>query len=406
MASLAPCTWKTLDELEAVLGSAAIPPRIARSCEELVERLRRPVRVGLIGFEARQRKRLLGALLGIEVLPDRMTWPTVEIGFAERPHTRATLADGSTLAAEGLPRAELLGQEPVFLKIGAPVDALRRMTFLHLAAGEDAEEQSAALRWAARRIDFALWCTRDFSALEARIWNAAAPELKNHAYLVAFAPEAGAGSLGARTPPDFERVVFLPDENANRGSDDADMKAGARRLFDKLAADIDDAVAEDLDAARLLLRQCDQGIAAPGPDAGPTPVDVDRPSPVTADRSDIPASSDLAGLLSEPLLYLRRTSRDLFEALEWHDADSPDWAGDVLERCCEVTDGLRDRAADWPEDEEPVLALRGMIDDAADMATLLQIEGGPEQAQDAAALLLQLRSAFEASLVRSAMPLN
>lgn len=406
MALLAPRSWKALEDLEAVLGSAAIPPRIARSCEQLVEKLRRPIRVGLIGFETGQRKRLLGALLGIEVLPERMTWPTIEIGFAEQPYTRATLADGSTLAAEGMPRADLLDQGAVFLKIGVPLDALRRITFLHLAASEDAEEQSAALRWAARRIEFALWCTRNFSPLEARIWNAAAPELKNHAYLLAFASEAEAGDLRHRTPPEFERVMFLPVGTANRGPDGGDMKASAKRLFETLAADIDDAVEEDLDAARLLLRQCGQAIVTPRPEPDPSPVDVDHLPPAKADQPEMPGAAHIVGLLSEPLIYLRRTSRDLFEALEWHDADSSDWAGEVLERCRDITDGLRDRAADWPDDEEPVVALRGMIDDASDMATLLQIEGGPEQAQDAAALLLQLRSAFEARLVRSAMPPN
>jgi hypothetical protein len=404
MASLAPRTRKTLEELEAALASAAIPPRIARSCERLVEKLRRPIRVGLIGFETGQRKRLLAALLGAGVLPERMAWPTIEIGFAEVPHTRATLADASTLAADGMPQPDLFDRDAVFLQIGAPLEALRRVTFLHLAAGEDAAEQSAALRWAARRIDFALWCSRDFSPAEARIWTAAPPELKNHAYLVAFAAGSEAGDLRDRTPPDFERVMVLPGGNAAGGAGAEDLKAGAQRLFDQLAADIDDALGEDLDAARLLLHRCGQRIDRPKPD--PAPAEAGRPASAEVARPDTPGPAGMVDLLSEPLIFLKRQARDLFEALEWHDADSPDWAGEVLDRCCEVTDGLRDRAAEWPEDEGPALALRGFVDDASDMATLLQIEGGAEQAQDAAALLLQLRSAFEASLARPATPVN
>jgi nitroreductase len=396
MTSLAPRARRTLKDLEAVLASATIPPRIARTCRRLVEKLRQPIRVGLIGYETEQRKRLLAALLGIEVLPDHMGWPTIEIGFCEEPHTKATLADGSRLAAKGMPTAELLDQGAVFLQVGAPLDALRRVTLLHLATGDDAGEQLAALRWAARRIDFAVWCTRDFSPEEAQIWNAAPPELKNHAYLVTFAADTEARRLRERMLPDFERVMVLPDGHATGQPGAADIQAGAQNLFAQLSADIDDALGEDLDAAWVLLQRCGREIETPQPAA----------VPVEAEGSETLAMETMVDLLSEPLIFLKRWARDLFETLEWQDADSPDWPGAVLERCCEVTDGLRDRAAEWPEDAGQVLALRGLVDDASDMATLLQIEGGREQAQDAAALLLQLRSAFEANLAGPATLVN
>lgn len=404
MASLAPRTRKTLEELEAALASSTIPPRIARSCQRLVEKLRRPIRVGLIGFETEKRRRLLAALLRTEVLPGRMLCPTLEIGFAEQPYTRATLADASTLAAEGYPQSELLDREAVFLQIGAPLEALRRVTFLHLAAGEDAAEQAAALRWAARRIDFAIWGTRSFSPVEDRIWNAAPPELKNHAYLVAFASKTEAGHLHDQAPPDFERVFFLPGDSGADNSVEADAQAGAQRLLDHLAADIDNALGEDLDAARLLLHRCGQRIVPPKPDW--TPAEALARATMEMRQPDTTEIAGMVDLLSEPLIFLRRQARHLFEAMEWQDRDSPDWVGEVLDRCCEVTDGLRDRAAEWPEDEGPMPALRRLIDDASDMATLLQIEGGPEQAEDAAALLLQLRTTLEASLARPSAPLN
>ena len=403
MASLAPRTRKTLEELETLMGSADIPPRVARSCEYLVERLHRPIRVGLIGFETEQRKRLLSALLGTEVLPERMAWPTIEIGFAEKPHTKATLADASTLSADGMPQPDLLDRDAVFLEVGAPIDALRRVTLLHLAAGEGAAEQSAALRWAARRIDFALWCTRDFSPLEARIWDAAAPELKNHAYLVAFAPDPGPSGLRGRAPPGFERVMVLPTGNAARTGAE-DLQAGASGLFAQLASDIDDALGEDLDAARVLLLRFGRSVGTSEPE--PAPVEP----PATGRRGGGCAGHPGNG----------RPGRSSFRAAHLSQAPGarpvrgagmagrclPEWTGEVLGRCCEVTDGLRDRAAEWPEDVGPVSALRRIVDEASDMSTLLQIEGGAEQAADAAALLLQIRSAFETNLAWPATPVN
>ena len=55
---------KALEMIERALASESIPPRIARSCERLAERLRRPVRVGLLGYEPDQRAPAVGAAGG------------------------------------------------------------------------------------------------------------------------------------------------------------------------------------------------------------------------------------------------------------------------------------------------------------------------------------------------------
>ena len=58
--------------------------------------------------------------------------------------------------------------------------------------------------------------------------------------MVAFAAETEITALRKRTPTDFERVLCLPVGNA------AHMRAAAQKLFGQLAADIDEALGEDL----------------------------------------------------------------------------------------------------------------------------------------------------------------
>lgn len=419
----APQARQTLSLLRAALAEPGLAPRVARNCERLVERLSRPVRVGLLGFVPQDRARLLAAILGQDPLPPGADWPTLEIAHADAPRSVATLADASRIAVDGLPGPDLLAMAPVFVSLAAPFEALRRMSFLHLAVGADPALQAPALAWAARRCDLAIWCSRGFGAAEAAVWAAAPDRLKHHAHLAILGQPDGAGADPAPPSADFQAVIALPGTET--------IAAGP--LLARLEADIDAALAEDLDAARLLLHRF--GLSdRPAPDAEAVPAEDGAADEAAATGAGLaaepgaavrgatvpaaappvvipapdpeadPAAADRIAILSEPIIFLRRRARNLFETLEWQDGATEGWVAEVLEQCCDTADGLRDRAADWPEDDPTIITLREMVDEASDMAVLLQVEGGRDQAQDAAAMLCQLRAAFEARLP-AALPL-
>lgn len=386
MAAVFPQTASALENLEAALASAAMPARAARSCAGLIEKLRRPVRVGIFGTADSGKETLLRALLGADPLPLSGDWPTLEIGRAAAACVTATLSDGSTLTQEGPPTADLMGKVPVFLRIGLPSDALNAMSFLYLAAGDDPREQRAALTWAARRTDIAIWCTRAYPQAEAQIWAAAPEGLKHHAYLVATGPDAAALAGAGRAAQDFHAAFACPGP---------DPEAGAGALRRHLYADIDEARMADVDAAQLFLHHFGH-LAAPGTAAAEPPQEDAAAAATEAPGSGL--DGDTVALMSEPLLYLKRRARALAEVVEWHDPASDDWAAEVLNHCTETAEGLRDRAANWPEDRTTVQALRRSLEEACDLAVLLQIEGGAAQAQDAAVMLLQLRGEIEHEL--------
>lgn len=394
---------EVLARLRAALGAGRIPPRAAEGCGRLLDRLDRPVRVVLAGPDRAGREALLRAILGAACLPPGSGWPTLDVVPGTRARYRATLADASVLAAEGRPGADILAQGPVFLQITVPVPALARMSLLHLAVGANAAAQAAALAWAARRSDVTVWCTSRFGQDEAQVWAGAPEALKAHALMAVLGatPEA-ADSL--RRPREFGAVVAVPMPGG---------RPDTAALLARLAAEIDTARAEDIDAARMILHRFSVADVAPGPVAaapGQAPVPPGdagsaqravTPEPATPTRPLAPVADapgpDRGAILSEPILYLQRRARALHETLAWPDPDA-DRAAEVLAACCETAESLRDRAADWT-DEDPALAdLAALAAEAADTALLLQVEGGPDRAEDAAALILQLRLALEAQL--------
>lgn len=366
-------TQGAVRELEAALAMPDVPDRVARSFEALADRLRRPVRVAILGVEAGRRRGLFCAILGKPPLPLDADWPTIEISYGERPHTSAILSDGSALSADGMPGNDLLARAPAFVGIRAQNEILRRMTFLYLAAGPDRAEQAAALRWAVPRTDVAVWCTRRFTAHEAAIWAAAPDRIKHHAHLAVMGDDSDFEAVERSGPEEFEHLIALPSPDA----------APLLRCIDE---SIDAALREDLDTARIMMHRFGVTPPAEGQERA-------KPSPRNGQEPD-----ERVGLLSEPLLFLRRRARAMFELMDWQDTETDGWASMVLEHCRETTEALRERATGWPDEVEAIVDLRQLLHDAADMAVLLQIEGGEDQAADAAALLNQIRDAFERTL--------
>ncbi|RBI87633.1 hypothetical protein DRV85_01535 [Rhodosalinus halophilus] len=395
MASLSQETTAALARLEAALNAPGIPERAAQDCARLLDKLRRPARISIFGSRAADTRWLLCAILGADPLAGAQGWPAIELAHGDPPRAKVTLADGSTLAREGPPAADLLSSEPVFLSITVPWPALKRMSFLALPATADPAEQAAALAWAARRTDIAIWCTRRFDAAEAAIWAEAPARLKNHALMVQVATDA-APPLACQATEAFEGTFTVARAPERLGQDD--KPRGLDRLLARLEADIDEALRADVDAARLFLHRFGHLAAA---QAGPRSVE-DGPSargnPAARTRDDSRPDRERVELLSEPLLYLRRRARLLHETLELCEAGAGDWAAEVLAGCTETLEGLRERAARWPEDDFRAHELREAVEEACDVSVLLQAEGGEDQVEDAAVLLEQIRQEFEREL--------
>ena len=471
MNAMYPEATDIVTRLKEALAVPTMPAREAESCARLVERLTRPVRIGVFGLSSGGNDWLLSEIVGTNVLPQGADWPTLEVVYGDRLVTHATYEDGMTSSYASAVSEAILAEEPVFLRIEAPIDPLRRMRFLYLASDDAPADQLAALDWAEPRTDISIWATQNFGQAEIAIWAQAPDRMKNHALLVSTSPRQDEAELTQRAGYDFDGVYVVPRQD--------NAASALHRLLVRLDDDISEARTADLDAAHMFLHRVRhvaaepprvpsrsvepprtasrramgfaeasqvrfvpepqavpmpepqpqlvpepkpeplrvvttpvaQPVAQPEPMPAPAPV---PPKPVpaapipTAPPAPVPPvaaqgpSPEMQAMLSEPMLYLKRRARALLEMIEWkaaeEDAADGDWAEEVLAHCCETTDGLQMRAMDWPEDETSALLLRRTLDEACDVAILLQVEGGMDQAQDAAMMLLQLRGDFEREL--------
>jgi hypothetical protein len=332
-------------------------------------------------------------ILGTDIAPDGMSLPSaIEMGNGPRVQTVATLEDGTHLACDGWPDADLLAEAPVFLQLDAPIEALRRMSFLALSLDTNPSMHRPALAWAARRTDIAVWCTPRFSVVDARIWANAPERLTHRAYLVETDPSADVTHHEARR--EFAGRLQLP------------LPGDIAPLLDRLRDDIDEARMADVDAAHLLLHRLGQLTAE---DTAPEAGENTAPEVSCETHEDAPASrldrgldrshgqlARLRDVLSEPTLFLARRARALAEDLAWTDPDTtPDWPQIALTHVGETAEALRDRTADWPDDLPEFTDLTDMIEEATDLVLLLQMEAGPDQVEDAAGLLHQLRQSFD-----------
>ncbi|MGR3322544.1 MAG: hypothetical protein ACU0DK_11480 [Pseudooceanicola sp.] len=366
-----------------------LPPAAMRMARAFAERLRRPVRICVLGMPGAGKSELISAILDEALIPRGLQLPTHEIAHGPVARVIMTLEDGSTLDRIGLPDAGMLRANPVFLRIEAPLPALRDRSYMVLVAPASEPAMAPALAWAARRCDIAIWCARGWSDLDQRVWKAAPDSLKAHALLVA------TGDAGA-TGPDAEEVgfesAFSVDVSATgRGPGEPDDRLNT--LTAHVDAIIRDGRTEDRDAALMLLRRYAKD-EADQPAEAVTASAEGSPSTVGEEAVAAEVTPEARAMLERLFHTLRKRGEALLDRVEAGATDEED-AARILSEVEETFASLQslidteDTFGDaWPD-------LREAVTEAHEMALLLRVEGGVDQAGEAAALLLQLRRETE-----------
>ncbi|ABD57061.1 hypothetical protein [Jannaschia sp. CCS1] len=377
MHALHPNSEDALAQLGLLAKSDRLPAREAARCAQLVDVLRRPARVCVVGQDVNVIRAMLTALIGehATIASDTLP-PALELAHGATVRTRLTLEDGTTLNHEGAPTDDLLTQAPLFMQLELPSPLLRDMSILVLLLDRDPRVHRPALSWAARRTEIAVWCTSRFSRLDAQIWSHVPQRLSHHAYLV----ETRSGDVTAAARGSFTDHLHLPI-----GPDPTlrDLEPLIARLSD----DIVDGRLADLDSAQMLLHRLGHLQLRPTTAGETDPVGATRPSEDVA---------RLRRILSEPVLFLQRRAGALAEDLAWADVEGDDdWPAKIRSGCLATAEGLRDRAQSWPDDMSVLQSLSAFTEEVCDAFLLLEFENGADQAKDAAALLYQMRCEIE-----------
>lgn len=383
--------------LKEFLETPGLDERIRDSGVKLHRRVTSPVRVTIFGRPGSGKSQMLNMLLGRTLIPDGLHPPTMSMHYGRDWKLRLTLPNGQMEELAKFDLEEAVAKNPVFLDMEAPIEALKTLALTELIAKGGKSEQKAAVSWAVRRTDICLWCTTDFDEQDAELWQNVPDHIKDHAYLVLTKAELWAerGELEARMAKmanvaseefhSFYAVAalqglaackdgMLADEALWRGSGG---EALVTALYDHAARGRQ----QDFDAADAFLYRYESLIPK-------------QPEPKPQPKVAPPASRvDEDGHLTKAREFLRDSTREFGEITVSFGKET---APEILSHCLEIATELSDILA--PLIETPANTIVEDADRAAEMITLLMLEGGTSPAVDAICLLAQISQDIEKTL--------
>jgi hypothetical protein len=390
--------FRAAGQLSAVLANAVLPPAARALAERVEARLSAPVRIAVVGRPGAGKRRIVEGLLGGAVLPAVAGLPPAEIALGPGDRVGVVTGEGAEMRVDVDRFHELDPADLALIRLSAPLPLLEKIRFVVVPLEGDAGEMRAALAWAFRRADMVLWCMPRLDGPDRALWPAIPEGLRDHAYLAVT-------RAGADRPAEADRMEaadhFAEMRDLTDGEDGTERIA---RLRTALLAHVSRARREDLEGALIFLdhhlsRQARDRLSpippaapaadpapaahpAPAPEAGlPSAYGASTPG-TTGDPASAPAAARIVDLLAA------RAGRiaELTRGGECRDAAGAlDLCAEVLEACAEIARADGGAVAD-------------LVDEAAELMVLLQLEASPGALSDAVALLLQVRREGEAYL--------
>jgi len=241
----------------------------AEAAERLIERLKRPARVALLGLPGAGKSAILNLLAGTIVVPETLRLPTIVVQHGEQERMLCTLADGRTEAIAGNDLAQVLTRNPALVTVERDLPALKVISLLEVSAGPmDAEQRRAAI-WASKRADIVIWCTTSYLPKEQVVWESMPDMVKDNGFLfltktdLLGSVEAATGMLERieqRAGEEFRQVFAISAKLARSampqgGPVDRDKfrESGAAAVISTIKARVQAARRADTGTAEVLL---------------------------------------------------------------------------------------------------------------------------------------------------------
>ncbi len=376
---------RALEQLAAALAGGELPQGAQRMGERVLERLTNPVRIAVLGRPEAGPASLVNALLGRDALPVRPNMPPMELRFGAGAQVGIVSGTGQE---QSVSLAEFERIDPWSLalaRLTAPLPLLERVSFLMVELEGEAQELDAAIGWAARRADMAIWVAEEMRERERAWWRRLPETLLDHAFLVAMAqadPVAtGAGALyGGR----FQGAYLLgPGPEA---------ETRLKVFRSELLTHVTTARREDLEGALVFLDRYRPADPCPVEQPVEDPPDFsDLLDPVPLEQGEDGTAG--SGPTAEIITFLVAQAGELSALCDGSDVEALQGAAPaVLELCAESIEACGEMAAavGGPVSE--------VVEEASDLILLMQIEATPEAMGDAVSLMTQLRHECEALL--------
>lgn len=391
-----------VETLSAALASDCVPGEARLHGARLLDRLKTPVNVVVMGKPQVGKSRLIHMILG-RPLP-LVALPAVEVMHGPRDRQLllredARIEDWTDGAGADLP------EDAAMMRLELPEPLLTRMTLTEVTLQGPPEAMRAMADWAFGRADIVLWCTQGFDAIERALWAVAPDMLKDHSFLVLTKADhllmkgqlqdrlADLSDIVAQEFHSLYPVATLQaiSARAETGQTQRDLwsASGGRALHDVVLRLIETGRRADADNALLFLSRYAAAMGQAKPQPRPAaPAPEVHPDPAKDAATDAPEDLERAQVLTEALSYLQDRADRLLSEL---DMTASDDCGHVLAHCLETATTLSDLLGEFSREDAALTGLQDDIQESADMMLLLQLEQSEDAATDAVTLLLQLK---------------
>lgn len=304
------------DALSEALMVGKIPASSIETGEDLLKRLRQPLRVTLMGLPKSGKSTVANLLLNENIIPDGVSLPTTQFVYGESRTATLTLTDGRIETLLTADAHQIAAAAPMFAEVALPLAALGRISVLEVVAPATLKDQQRAMHWAAKRTDLAIWCSERFEQGEQALWDTMPDTIKDNGFLLltnadkALAKGEFEGLLGhvrQNFAYQFNKImpIATPSAIASRqpdGTVDKAMmqKSGGLTLISSILRLVDMNLQETVDQAEMLVKTHQNAAATPKAaapvveDAAPVaePKQEPAPAPETPMAEETPVAAD------------------------------------------------------------------------------------------------------------------
>lgn len=386
-----------VDRLQTALEGKLFPSEWQQWGSRLLDHLRKPVQVAVLGQPGYGKSTLINMMLAQPVIPRVEGIPVIEVAHGPKTRTLFELEDGGCVRRSGLLTDQAVPEGTIRARLELEEDILLRQNFIEVGLTGTLSHQMSMVNWVVQWADIILWCTDSFDESEQKLWAGVPDDIKDHSFLVLTMADRQMmrGVLQERiaalepiVAEEFLCLYPIATEQAitarsagPKVNQQLWAQSGGKALLDGVLSQVESGRNADMDQAQMLLNRF-----APNLPATPRA----KPSVVAPAAPSVQAGDAKTGeeMLTEALQFLQDRANEMLATFSRQDMPESER---ILESCVSTAEELANMLHRIDPSELVVQDIVNDAQESAEMMLLFQLEKDEDAAVDAVTLLLQLK---------------